>query len=532
MELGLRLSLCVLLTLCAAGSARGGNILVWYTEGSHWINMKPMLETLVDRGHQVTVLTPEKSLYMNISETSRFHYESFDVSLSRKEMEDLLEESIRFFMYEMDQMNYLQIFLRFSEIMKIEMQYSLLYLDGVLKSETLMNKLKEGKYDLLLADPLFPGSDLVAEILDVPLVFSLRFSIAHNWERKCGQLPSPLSFVPVALSKLTDKMDFSERVLNFLFSQVLDVFLQNVFWTDLDKYYSEVKGMPTSACETMGRADIWLIRTYWDFDYPRPFIPNFKYIGGVHCRPAKPLPEDIEEFVQSSGDAGIVVFTMGSLIHNITTERGNMIASALAQIPQKVVWRYKGEKPKTLGANTKIYDWIPQNDLLGHPKTRAFITHGGTNGIYEAIYHGVPMVGIPMFADQPDNLVHVKAKGAAVIMELNFMTTEDLRDAINTVITNKTYKESALRLSMIHHDRPMPPLDEAIFWIEYTMRNNGAKHLRVHAHELTWYQYYSLDVLAFLLSIVLLVTLLFIKTCSFCFQTCCNRKGKTKRKAE
>uniref|UniRef100_A0A665X1A6 UDP-glucuronosyltransferase n=1 Tax=Echeneis naucrates TaxID=173247 RepID=A0A665X1A6_ECHNA len=474
--------------LLISGSARGGNILVWYTEGSHWINMKPMLETLVDRGHQVTVLTPEKSLYMNISETSRFHYESFDVSLSRKEMEDLLEESIRFFMYEMDQMNYLQIFLRFSEIMKIEMQYSLLYLDGVLKSETLMNKLKEGKYDLLLADPLFPGSDLVAEILDVPLVFSLRFSIAHNWERKCGQLPSPLSFVPVALSKLTDKMDFSERVLNFLFSQVLDVFLQNVFWTDLDKYYSEVKGMPTSACETMGRADIWLIRTYWDFDYPRPFIPNFKYIGGVHCRPAKPLPE--------------------------------------------VVWRYKGEKPKTLGANTKIYDWIPQNDLLGHPKTRAFITHGGTNGIYEAIYHGVPMVGIPMFADQPDNLVHVKAKGAAVIMELNFMTTEDLRDAINTVITNKTYKESALRLSMIHHDRPMPPLDEAIFWIEYTMRNNGAKHLRVHAHELTWYQYYSLDVLAFLLSIVLLVTLLFIKTCSFCFQTCCNRKGKTKRKAE
>lgn len=76
--------------------------------------------------------------------------------------------------------------------------------------------------------------------------------------------------------------------------------------------------------------------------------------------------------------------------------------------------------------------------LSGHPKTRAFITHGGTNGIYEAIYHGVPMVGIPMFADQPGNMVHMKAKGAAVTVDLNFMTTEDLRDAINTVINEKS----------------------------------------------------------------------------------------------
>ena len=31
----------------------------------------------------------------------------------------------------------------------------------------------------------------------------------------------------------------------------------------------------------------------------------------------------------------------------------------------KVLWRYKGKTPETLGSNTRIYDWIPQNDLLG-----------------------------------------------------------------------------------------------------------------------------------------------------------------------
>ena len=74
--------------------------------------------------------------------------------------------------------------------------------------------------------------------------------------------------------------------------------------------------------------------------------------------------------------------------------------------------------------------------ILGHPKTRAFITHCGTNGIYEAIYHGVPMVGIPMFGDQHDNLARMKAKGAAVEADLRRMTSEDLLNALKAVINN------------------------------------------------------------------------------------------------
>uniref|UniRef100_A0A8C6MN35 glucuronosyltransferase n=1 Tax=Nothobranchius furzeri TaxID=105023 RepID=A0A8C6MN35_NOTFU len=534
-------SVCILLLLCLGRSANGGKVLVWYTEGSHWINMKPVLETLVDRGHQVTVLVPSISMFMT-SDQSLFHYEAFNVSLSLEVFEAFLDKFIHFTIYEMDYMNYFQIYSKFMDLLKINIQFSLKFLDGVVKSETMLKKLKGDNYDMLLADPIFPGSDLTADMLGIPLFLSLRFSVAHNWERLCAQLPAPPSFVPAVLSKLTDKMTFSERVFNFLFYPLQDIVMEKCIWKELDEYYSHVRGKRThtSACEMMGNADIWLMRTYWDFDFPRPFLPNFKFVGGVHCRPAKPLPKDIEEFVQSSGDAGIVVFSLGSLVKNLTTEKANMIASGLAQVPQKVrkvsivvllITLHLGEKPESLGSNTKLYDWIPQNDLLGHPKARAFITHGGANGVYEAIYHGIPMVGIPLFADQPDNMLHMKAKGAAVTVKFNQMKSEDLRDAINTIIRDKSYKESAMRLSRIHHDRPMSPLDEAVFWIEFTMRHKGAKHLRVQAHELTWYQYHSLDVLSFLLSVFLLLLLLLVKTCRFCFRRCCCRR-KTKRKAE
>lgn len=50
-------------------------------------------------------------------------------------------------------------------------------------------------------------------------------------------------------------------------------------------------GTPTNACKMMSRADLWLMRNYWDLDFPRPVLPNFIFLGGVHCQPAKPLPK-------------------------------------------------------------------------------------------------------------------------------------------------------------------------------------------------------------------------------------------------
>ncbi|XP_077877488.1 UDP-glucuronosyltransferase 2B17 isoform X2 [Ictidomys tridecemlineatus] len=296
-----------------------------------------------------------------------------------------------------------------------------------------------------------------------------------------------------------------------------------------NQFYSEVLGRPTTIHETMGKADFWLIRTYWDLEFPRPFLPNFDFVGGLHCKPAKPLPKEMEEFVQSSGENGIVVFSLGSMVSNMPEEKANIIAFALAQIPQKVIWRYQGKKPDKLGPNTQIYNWIPQNDLLGHPKTKAFITHGGTNGVYEGIYHGIPMVGLPLFADQPDNIAYVKAKGAAIQLEYRTLSSSDLLKTLRMVINDPIYKENAMKLSRIHHDQPVKPLDRAVFWIEFVMRHKGAKHLRVAAHDLSWFQYYSLDVLGFLLACVATVMFIITKCCLFCCQMF-SKTGKKKKR--
>uniref|UniRef100_A0A8C2PX10 glucuronosyltransferase n=1 Tax=Cyprinus carpio TaxID=7962 RepID=A0A8C2PX10_CYPCA len=498
----------------------GGKVIVWPSEFSHWLNVKVILNELIARGHNITVVTHTATPSVNTTPSVGYNVEILQVPHTKQDILENMERMLKYWTHDLPKDNFIKASMKIKEMIDIGTEQNQAVCNELFAREDLLEKWRKEKFDVLLADPLFMCGELLAQKLNLPLIFSLRFSFGNTVERLCGQLPAPPSYVPAVVSENTDEMDFLQRLKNFLFYGSQDVLFYLVTKSKWDHFYTQVMGKPTTMCETMGKADIWLIRTYWDFEYPRPLLPNFKFVGGLHCKPAKPLSKDLEEFVQSSGDHGIVVFSLGSMIGNLTLERANTIASALGQIPQKVVWRYNGKTPETLAPNTKLYDWIPQNDLLGHPKTKAFITHGGTNGLYEAIYHGVPMVGLPLWGDQPDNLLHMKTKGAAVLLDISSMQSKDLVDALKTVVNNPSYKESIMRLSRIHHDQPMKPPDRAVYWIEFVMQHKGAKHLRVQAHDLSWYQYHCLDVVAFLLSIVALITFLFIKTCQCLFRKC------------
>nr|XP_003415958.1 UDP-glucuronosyltransferase 2B17-like isoform X1 [Loxodonta africana] len=514
---------------CYISCGTCGKVLVWPTEYSHWINIKIILHELIQRGHEVTVLTSSASILIDPSTPSAIKFEVYPTSLTKDDFEIFFMKFTRKWTYDLPKDTF---WTYFSQIQEMEWEYSD-FIENLCKeavfNKKLMMKLQKSRFDVVLADIIAPCGELLAELLKIPFVYSVRFTYGYTVEKYSGGLLTPPSYVPIVLSELRDRMTFLERVKNMIYVLYFDFWFQALNEKKWDQFYSDVLGRPTTLYETMGKADIWLIRTYWDIEFPRPFLPHFDFVGGLHCKPASPLPKEMEEFVQSSGEYGVVVFTLGSIVSNITEERAQTIASALAQIPQKVLWRFDGKKPDNLGHNTRLYKWIPQNDLLGHPKTKAFITHGGTNGIYEAIYHGIPMVGIPLFADQPENIDRMKAKGAAVSLDMNTMTSTDLLNALKTVINDPSYKENAMRLSAIHHDQPVKPLDRAVFWIEFVMRHKGAKHLRPASLSLTWYQYHSLDVIGFLLACVAIVTFLVIKCCLFGYQKFFKTEKKKKR---
>jgi len=64
------------------------------------------------------------------------------------------------------------------------------------------------------------------------------------------------------------------------------------------------------------------------------------------------------------------------------------------------------------------------------------------------------------------------------------------------------------KISALSKDEPENSLNRAVWWAEYVIRHNGAKHLRSAALDLAWYQYLLLDIVAFLFILLAITVLL------------------------
>ena len=237
-------------------------------------------------------------------------------------------------------------------------------------------------------------------------------------------------------------------------------------------------------------------------------MPNYFFIGGLGTEEAKPLPNDIDSFVQEA-EFGVIVLSFGSAISEIPDEAINRLLTAFRGIKQRVVMRYNGKSVES-PPNVLILKWLPQNDLLGYSKTRLFITHGGNNGQLESLYHGVPMVVLPFGGVQNYNAHRVVAKGFGKALNMPTFQPEDLVAAINEVIDNPTYKETIQRASEIYKSLPNPQ-KRLVYWTEHFIKYD-ASHLRSYSLEMPAYQFFMLDIVLFVLLVILILVLILYLT--------------------
>ncbi|KAI7811924.1 UDP-glucuronosyltransferase 2A1-like [Triplophysa rosa] len=489
----------VTLLACILPLAYAGKVLVFPVDGSHWVNMKILIEELHTRGHNVTVLRASNSWH--IKETSPFY-----ISITVYDdggIEALVDTFTRQILVnrreKLSFWAHLMLISKSGKAIEEMHQNQLAMMGEIFENKTLMDLILDAKYDLVLTDPAFGSGVFLAHRLGLPLVLNARWTM--HGEAHFEIAPSPLSYVPIPGMELTDKMTFGQRVLNVMGYIFQHIHKARFVYPHYHSFCTKYFGDEIQYVSLLQNADIWLMRNDFIFEFPRPTMPNIVYMGAFQCKPAKPLPGDLQEFVQNSQEHGLIVMSLGTLFRYLPQDITEEIAAAFAKLPQKVIWRHTGPRPANIGNNTLLVDWLPQNDLLGHPHTKVFITHGGTNGIQEAIYHGVPILGLPLVFDQPDNLSRMKVKGTAKIVDVAELDRTSFSQALEEVLYNTSYRQNMGRLSRLHHDQPMKPLDRAVFWIEFVMRNGGAPHLRTQSFRMSWIAYHSLDVIFTLLII-------------------------------
>lgn len=346
-------------------------------------------------------------------------------------------------------------------------------------------------------------------------------------------LMTPWSHVPHMMFEYDDNMTFFQRYYNFVVS-FADAVLRKYYYLPKQdmlakKYFSILDNDLPSVVDLEKSISAMLINSHTSIAPPRPGMATLVNIAGAHIKPPKPLPADIKQFLDGA-EHGAIYFSLGAYIQSaaMPVEKMQIILNAFKQLKQRVLWKFEDpSKSLELPKNVKMGTWMPQNDILAHPKIVLFITHGGMFGTLEGITRGVPMLFMPFYGDQQRNALKCEQKGYALTLKFSEITSDNLSEKINKIISNSSYKVQAKYASRLLTDNPMAPMSEAIFWMEYIIRHKGAEHLKSAAVHLTWFQYYMLDIIGFILLKLFLILFVIRKIFKLTF---CGHKNPTVKK--
>jgi UDP:flavonoid glycosyltransferase YjiC (YdhE family) len=94
--------------------------------------------------------------------------------------------------------------------------------------------------------------------------------------------------------------------------------------------------------------------------------------------------------------------------------------------------------------NVRIESYVPQSAILG--RCTAVISHGGSGSMLATLAHGLPMVLVPLGADQFDNAQSATAAGTAIALMPGQLTPDAINDAVATILAGSSYRVAAERL--------------------------------------------------------------------------------------
>ena len=381
-------------------------------------------------------------------------------------------------------------------------------------SPALYSALSLTTFHVAFVDLMFNECGLaLAKRLGAPVV-GFGFSLTSG-PQEFTTLDTMPSYVPVLLSQLSDKMTFLQRTYNLVMKASSRLYMY-YYTAKVDAYLRRLLGPGPSSRDLQAGLSGALINTDWALDYPRPYPPSFRNIGGLQIRADPgPIPNNIQHFIEGAGEHGVILFTMG-FIFDPTAVPGEVVATlltAFSRLPQRVIVKYdSAEVAATAPNNVLVVPWVPQQAVLAHPATRLFITHCGIHGVLEAIHHGVPMVGIPVFVDQSDVLTRIVDHGIGVGLEKG-TGPEEIEAAVVLVRDTPSYRQRVQELSRLMRLRRHSPLEDSVWLLEYVAGTGGAPHLLLASRHLTLAQYYSLDSLLLLLALLTMLLYLARRLC-------------------
>ena len=343
---------------------------------------------------------------------------------------------------------------------------------------------------------------------------------------------------PYILSPFIEPMSFVQRLANTIGA----LFFKFVYFWVASRYevWQVRERFPNRLPDPydiydMDRTVLSLVNSNPATHSPCPIYRSTIEIGGIHCRPGKDLPPDLKTFMDSHPE-GVILVSFGSTLSasQMSKEQQMIFQESFRALEMPIIWKWDSEDLEGVPKNVLIKKWLPQNDILAHPNLKVFVTHGGLLSTQEALYHGVPLVGIPLGNDQQAVMMRAEKKGFAIRLDLHTISKEKLVSAIQLALTDDKMKQSALKTHKIFVDNRlsgMAPMERGVSAINYVIENpEAAEYMKPHKDVLTmpFYQEHGYDIVLFLIIVSFLILITAWKSIKL-FGKLCNGVRKDKK---
>jgi UDP:flavonoid glycosyltransferase YjiC (YdhE family) len=161
-----------------------------------------------------------------------------------------------------------------------------------------------------------------------------------------------------------------------------------------------------------------------------------------------------------------VYFTLGTVFN---TGSGDLFARVIAGLQDVranvIVTVGKRVDPAEFGdqpPHVRIERFIPQHEIL--PWTDIVITHGGSGSVMGALGHGVPVVILPIGADQPHNAGRCADLGVGLELTARTVTANEVAAAVSEMLSDDSYRLAADRVRS--EINGMPAVEDTVALIE------------------------------------------------------------------
>jgi UDP:flavonoid glycosyltransferase YjiC (YdhE family) len=164
--------------------------------------------------------------------------------------------------------------------------------------------------------------------------------------------------------------------------------------------------------------------------------------------PEAPPDAEVPVWLANLPDAPTVYFTLGTVFNVESGDLFQRVLQGLRDLSINLIMTVGRDiDPLELGAqpdNVHVERFISQALLLPH--CDLVVSHGGSGSVMGALTFGLPMVLIPMGADQPLNGDRCVALGVAKVLDPITVTPEEVRDTVATVLAELSYRQAAQRV--------------------------------------------------------------------------------------